>query len=91
MPQRIEEMQPAQIHEFVTHYNKAYELGFTEITNELEFSDDELLEIITAINALVITGSLPNAKMIFSRLFNDATGELQRRMGALPYIEDDQN
>lgn len=85
----IESMSMAQIQQYIAAFNESFEAEFTELNNEVDFSDDDLMNIMVGIDALAISGTVENARHIYSRLYYGAAGELQRRMGALPYVEDD--
>lgn len=69
---------------FVSEVDKqAFQNGILDFSNEYDFSDELLMDLIIAIEYLSIE-EMPNAEQMFDRLLKRAEIELTDRLGTLP-------
>lgn len=82
----ITEMSSDEIIVYVNKVNDNFTAGFLDFDNEMEFSIDTLMSIMSGITYLERSGTIPNAEELFGELSKMCEVELSRRLGVLPYL-----
>lgn len=79
----LEEMTPEEMLGFLEETDRqAFTNGILDFSNEYDFSDDLLIDVLTAVEYLNTT--IPNTEQMFARLVKNAEIELTNRLGVLP-------
>lgn len=83
----IEEYEDSEIEALLAEVDLKLSEKPESVKDESQFSDEDLVDLVTMIHYLTEAGVVEQAESLYSKMYKLMLIELQSRLGELPYID----